>query len=173
LAHSSLDQHLSYVVFSWLLLPVRLPALSHVNSTKTKDTAAAQALTLPPTPTLGITHLATDALPGCGRENPRHLQTLHAAATGRHQGDPGGQASGSGAARGRGRRAAAGLRRQQTTEELRWYTGNPCTRRPVTRTRISTSARAVHGGEVEKTQMNHHLKPNLHQTYHELFPTHT
>jgi len=36
LAHSSLDQHLSYVVFSWLLLPVRLPALSHANSTKTK-----------------------------------------------------------------------------------------------------------------------------------------
>ena len=33
--HSSLDRHLSYVVFfSCLLLPVRLPALSHANSFK-------------------------------------------------------------------------------------------------------------------------------------------
>jgi len=36
LAHSSLDQNLSYVAFSCLLLPVRLPALPHANSTKTK-----------------------------------------------------------------------------------------------------------------------------------------
>ena len=37
LAHSSLDQHLSYVGFSLLLLPVRLPALSHANSTNRKS----------------------------------------------------------------------------------------------------------------------------------------
>ena len=43
----------------------------------------------------------------------RHWQTIFAAATGGHQGDPGGQAPGGGAARGRGRRAAGGLRRQQ------------------------------------------------------------
>ena len=43
----------------------------------------------------------------------RHWHALRAAATGGHQGDPGGQAPGGGAARDRGSRAAGGLRRQQ------------------------------------------------------------
>ena len=53
---------------------------------------------------------------------------------------------------------------------VHWH---PCTRRPVTRTRIPSSTRVVHGGEVEKPQMSHRHKPNLLQTYHELFPTQT